>query len=193
MLKKSIIIILIEICVIIVASVFCYAIFVKPEPNIPVQSPMDNDNIIENKTKEDDITKDWQVYRNEEFGFEIKYPKDWKVSDGFRPIVFSPKDISNYTVSINSTYLNIDILDIDKEIEYYKNKGTFISEFKIENGACIKFKAQTKGGEIPAAFMIGKNHTIYINYEAFGTFSNDEYNQYKKVYDQMLSTFKFIE
>ncbi len=26
-----------------------------------------------------DETADWKVYRNEEYGFEMKYPKDWKI------------------------------------------------------------------------------------------------------------------
>jgi hypothetical protein len=44
MFKKSSIIILIGICAIVIASAFCYAVFVKPEPVVPV-SPVVNDDV----------------------------------------------------------------------------------------------------------------------------------------------------
>jgi hypothetical protein len=97
MLKKSIIIISIGICAIVVASVLCYAFFVKPEPVVPAQPIVNNDAIP--ATTPDDISEvdssdceeidyseeinisNWKTYRNNEYGYEISYPKDWKLKE----------------------------------------------------------------------------------------------------------------
>ncbi len=48
-----------------------------------VNQPVDTDPVVETSNQSEleakiDIS-DWKVYKNEEYGFEFKYPKDWKV------------------------------------------------------------------------------------------------------------------
>src|SRR3989339_1752707 len=47
-------------------------------------------------------TSDWLTYRNEEYGVELKYPRDWDVSGGY-------KQENNYNiVAVRGFFLNED-------------------------------------------------------------------------------------
>ena len=101
MLKKQLPIIFIGLCVVIAVLVLGWSVFVKTEVVMPVKPPvvMDDNNqnsesdeviddfpVVEDDVVDDNVSEidisDWKTYRNEEFGYEIKYPEDWNISVG---------------------------------------------------------------------------------------------------------------
>lgn len=202
MFKKSIIIIL-EICAIIVVSVFCYAVFVEQESDIPVQ-PVVNDDAVDNKINEDDITKDWQVYRNEEFGYEIKYPSDWICDDKSLSLLMFYDPVAQ-----NQKRINGGSLIQGAKMEIYSEKRNsqlslkdYVNTHHSENVQILEEKEITINN-IKAIQRKGKHWTttmatyfqkdsifymivIYIPQESSET-------KYIESYNQILSTFKFIK
>jgi len=81
-------IILIIIVAILVGLVGYSASIQKPEAPSPTQTLPPSTNQPEEPTTQPPVTQDknvnWKIYRNEKYGFEFKYPKDSKLQEGTR-------------------------------------------------------------------------------------------------------------
>lgn len=135
-----------------------------------------------------DETANWQTYTNEEYGFEIKYPKDWHHDDSQPLTVSLFKIFERGDCSLSVSGIGRQDLD-NYIIEYYgKNWPQKIENINI-NG-------------IPAK-KIGNNYWIYrgeagtiasFQITQRTTMPNNVYNQEcANIFNQMLSTFRFLE
>ena len=141
----------------------------------------------------DDETADWQAYTNEEYGFEVRYPENWatdKISQE-RSVIFyksnAPKDFYGNIVPVIIIEVkdNTQQLPVNQWIE--NNKGNLVSKEGSEMVDGIEgSKIIEKGIVDYLVVYTGKDRIMY-------RISIPKDSEYLAVFNQILSTFKFIE
>ncbi len=159
-------------------------------------SPTDQGGIIPGQLPSgelDDETADWQAYTNEEYGFEVRYPENWatdKISQE-RSVIFyksnAPKDFYGNIVPVIIIEVkdNTQQLPVNQWIE--NNKGNLVSKEGSEMVDGIEgSKIIEKGIVDYLVVYTGKDRIMY-------RISIPKDSEYLAVFNQILSTFKFIE
>lgn len=88
-------------------------------PPTPIEKDMEN----EEKSKQEEIsipmdTSDWEVYRNKEYGFEVRYPQNWiKKNSNAREVSFNSPGNEEYFQEVKKG--NGDAYAEDVTIFYY--------------------------------------------------------------------------
>jgi len=200
-----------------------------PEVKIPDESvilekeatstqPEKSTSTVEGTFIEEIDISDWKIYRNEEYGFELKYPPDWFVEKSAtgEEIYFKFGEKRRIIIpeegEINVEKIGLTIRIVRKESGILEN---LISErflpleedetiepitFGVEDYKGIlvkKFKTVGVVKLIPRVF-IKRNDSLYElegeipSLVTSSEFFSTQYN-YDKVYNQMLSTFRFLE
>lgn len=150
----------------------------------------------------------WQLYNDERYSYEIKYPDDWGTTKCLETIIFAPQDIvdrleevncavgggKGLTLTINyrtkEQYENI-ILPYRKTDE---NKIVNLETIIIDNieskHYTTKYLKELKGTNIEAGDIV---IDVLVPYpDGYLEVTLLDY-QYLEIYNQMISTFRFIE
>jgi hypothetical protein len=170
----------------------------QPESNIKISKPTDETaGIVPSPANGNGVNsvEGWQTYRNEEYGYEIKYPNDWQMklnSDSVNISIYKTVDGVNY-------YINI--VRLSKKIEVHPNE-----QFNLESWVSkqVQGAQKTTINGIPAFVFIeptysldGKAKFIYVDNEdnifwiRILESAQNENQAYLVLLNQILSTFKF--
>ncbi len=144
-----------------------------------------------------DETTGWQTYRNEEYGFEIKFPKDWywkhfgkidernlDISEIGRNIVSNLGD-GDISITVESLLLKNGFTSKSVEIEH--ELPNFQSKIITVNGkTAIEYTARTNKDIKGIVILSNPESKIVYNITTKG-------EENFIFFDQILSTFKFIQ
>lgn len=163
-----------------------------------------------------DEMKDWQVYSNDKYGFEFKYPSEWKQIEIERrtsneQLMFikssdeesfkknnsslAVQEGGAYSVIIQGKIFTVTIKkpeEIDAFLNMYKNmEGIYFSEIDIGNNTVTKmFSSDQYGG--------GSTETYLFKNKNFAVFMSASYldviplGELKPIFNNVISSFKII-
>jgi len=145
-----------------------------------------------------DETEDWEVFRNHEFNYEIKHPHDWELKvnfENFAHITLRKEDATQSKIlmpGLVDEYINANYtIRIDVDNYNHAPDG--------EHGTIIIDGIDARQWSEPAAPSSGdavitelsKDSRFYsLTYTAMAY--PETHNKYIDIYNQILSTFKFI-
>ena len=135
--------------------------------------------------KDQSDTSDWQTYRNEEFGFEVKYPEGWTFRDqhtGTLLLKPTSDNLSHAHFLIDAIGHAVDSPSIKKEFEKIIFAGRDAKEFNLIEKKFILREIRIL--EIDGKWTKDNNILYYVE--------NDK-KDLIPILNQIFSTFKFIE
>jgi len=201
--QKGFIKILIIAIVVIIIGAIGYFTLVKKPPTIPSEEQKTYIPSEEEITPADE-TPDWQTYRNEEYGFEVKYPNTLSKGGEYAPCTGDEDFICNdvlyriwrrnpkedeweeFKVEIDKNRYS-SFTELWTEQSEIANRGCESIE-KLSNFEGIKkYNCVGQRARVQVAIIL-KNDLTFTMYYINGTEIDG-----KDRFNQILSTFKFIE
>jgi hypothetical protein len=144
--------------------------------------------------------ENWQTYRNEEYGFEFQYPEDWNLTgvteNPFNVTIWKRSGFNEDNIQIVEVYGFVSRGSVEDNINYIKTFSANFDELKeisIIGGKGFYWINEGKGGPGPTIYLIGKNQVFLMGYNIYDVSSKDPLSQAELLFNQIISTFRFVE
>ncbi len=180
-------------------------------------SDLSDGKTAENNNSNIDETADWKVYKNEEYGFEVRYPENYSLEQGvytsdekYRKSWVQLTNPEWSDQKVNNPSLIIDLIETELSLEEYikemGDKGSIMDETCSKEAIYCSLKEK---GDI----YIGDGNILGLQFSSAAASGSDEHILVKNkgyiidlrkhnsgmgefsddIYRKILSTFKFIE
>lgn len=215
------IVVAILVLVAIAAGVYYFGKQNSSQPrNTPIVSESQKPSTPSSTTTKDEFS-DWKTYTNKKYGYSVRYPADWLMTEGESTAVDIPKIHSFSLTKTDKTQNQVDLPgDFKDDAKYVisirvsPNSSNYTAqEYILQNvspESQEEFKKELqdiivgggKGVKLlqAAAPASGLATTIYIShankiYEfSYGAMAHQEtHTKFMNIFDQILSTFKFTD
>ncbi|MCX6752265.1 MAG: hypothetical protein NTZ87_02075 [Candidatus Nomurabacteria bacterium] len=180
------------VAIVIIAGGFAYNYLSKPKPVCWPYCPgmTDQDREAIKKSALEAETANWKTYTNTKYGFEVKYPVDWRTEETktrYGSTIFSLALVSPETDDFIKKVPGTDAstFDVDFMIYPLNYRSNGVRSQVVFNGInAEKVVSESELGTHSIIYLDGKNYT-------YGIYNISPRNIEEN--DQILSTFKFIE
>ena len=180
--KGFVSIILIVAIVIVVSTVGYFAFVKKSEPIVQQTTPTPtktNTPVSPTPTPNPNLRANWKTYTNSQYGFEVKYPDTWKVSETAASVNFMlAKNAQD--VYLSFFVYNEPISEAEAQLPLFSVPGR-----KIDSRTNV-----TINGIAWVKLVVEKNSIALLTYSNGKTYAA-QYSTFENVSPQVLSTFKF--
>ena len=160
-----------------------------------------------------DETINWKTYTSSDFKFSLKFPPDWKPAlnsstADINTIIFSAPDNGEIAtppevipahyyariveVKVQNTDRSLTITDLKTDINNIASPNTAIEDIKIDNKNALRIK-NIPGGGITEIWTSNGNRRYYLSHFEGVEVNKVDNPKYSKIFDQILSTFRFLD